>query len=301
MLRDNLNDLVGFIAVAREGSFTKAAAKLGISQSALSHAISGLEKKLGIRLLARSTRSVSTTEAGERLLAKIGPRLDEIGEELSVIGELSGSPSGTIRINAIEHAVKTFIWPKLARALKHYPDLNVEITADNKLIDIVAERYDMGVRLGESVPKDMIAVRISPELQMAVVGSPAYFEKTSIPINPDDLKTHNCINYRLPTFGGIYSWEFEKDQTEISIRLQGQVTFNSSYLAIEAALANLGVAYVPCEMAEEYINKGLLIRVLEDWCPFFAGYHIYYPNRHQPSSAFTTVVEALRYREELAE
>lgn len=297
MLRDNLNDLVGFIAVAREGSFTKAAAKLGISQSALSHAISGLEKKLGIRLLARSTRSVSTTEAGERLLFKIGPRLDEIGEELSVIGELSGSPSGTIRINGIDHAVKAFIWPKLANTLKQYPDLNVEITADNKLIDIVAERYDMGVRLGESVPKDMIAIRISPELQMAVVASPEYFDKTSMPITPDDLKTHNCINYRLPTFGGIYSWEFEKDQLEVSIRLEGQVTFNSSYLAIEAALANIGVAYLPYEMAEEYINKGLLIRVLEDWCPFFPGYHIYYPNRHQPSSAFTTIVEALRYRE----
>lgn len=297
MLRDNLNDLVGFIAVAREGSFTKAAAKLGISQSALSHAISGLEKKLGIRLLARSTRSVSTTEAGERLLSKIGPRLDEIGEELSVIGELSGSPSGTIRINGIDHAVKAFIWPKLASTLKQYPDLNVEITADNKLIDIVAERYDMGVRLGESVPKDMIAIRISPELQMAVVASPEYFAKTSIPNAPDDLKMHNCINYRLPTFGGIYSWEFKKDQDEISIRLQGQVTFNSSYLAIEAALAHLGVAYIPYEMAEEYINKGLLIRVMEDWCPFFAGYHIYYPNRHQPSSAFTTIVEALRYRE----
>jgi DNA-binding transcriptional LysR family regulator len=231
------------------------------------------------------------------LLSKIGPRLDEIGEELSVIGELSGSPSGTIRINGIDHAVKAFIWPKLASTLKQYPDLNVEITADNKLIDIVAERYDMGVRLGESVPKDMIAIRISPELQMAVVGSPEYFDKTSIPITPDDLKVHNCINYRLPTFGGIYSWEFEKDKAQISIRLQGQVTFNSSYLAIEAALANLGIAYIPSQMAEEYINKGLLIRVMEDWCPFFSGYHIYYPNRHQPSSAFTTIVEALRYRE----
>jgi len=297
MLRDNLNDLVGFIAVAREGSFTKAAAKLGISQSALSHAISGLERKLGIRLLARSTRSVSTTEAGQRLLAKIGPRLDEIDEELSVIGELSGSPSGTIRINAIEHAVKMYIWPKLASILKKYPDLNVEITIDNKLIDIVAERYDMGVRLGESVPKDMIAIRISPELQMAVVGSPEYFKKASILTTPDDLKTHNCINYRLPTFGAIYSWEFERDHAEISIRVPGQVTFNSSYLAIEAALANLGVAYIPYEMVEEYINKGLLVRVLEDWCPFFAGYHIYYPNRHQPSSAFTTIVEALRHLE----
>lgn len=297
MLRDNLNDLVGFIAVARAGSFTKAAAKLGISQSALSHTISSLEKRLGVRLLARSTRSVSTTEAGERLLAKIGPKLDDINEELSVIGELSGSPSGTIRINAIEHAVKTFIWPKLAQTLKHYPDLNVEITADNRLIDIVAERYDMGVRFGESVPKDMIAVRISPELQMAVVGSPIYFKKTSIPISPDDLKTHNCINYRLPTLGGIYSWGFEKNQAKISIRLQGQVTFNNSYLAIEAALADLGIAYIPYEIAEDYISKGLLIRVLKDWCPPFSGYHLYYPNRHQPSSAFTTIVEALRYRE----
>ncbi len=297
MLRDNLNDLVGFIAVAREGSFTKAAAKLGISQSALSHAISGLEKKLGIRLLARSTRSVSTTEAGERLLTKIGPRLDEIGEELSVIGELSGSPSGTIRINAIEHAVKIYLWPKLAQILNKYPDLNVEITIDNKLIDIVAERYDMGVRLGGSVPKDMIAVKVSPELKMAVVASPAYLKKTSIPIIPDDLKLHNCINYRLPTFGGIYSWEFEREQIEVSVRPPGQVTFNSSYLAIEAALADLGIAYLPFEIAEEDIKKGRLIRVLEDWCPVFAGYHIYYPNRHQPSSAFTTIVEALRYRE----
>tara|TARA_R110002050_G_scaffold1244_5_gene8825 strand:- start:127187 stop:128080 length:894 start_codon:yes stop_codon:yes gene_type:complete len=297
MLRDNLNDLVGFIAVAREGSFTKAAAKLGISQSALSHAVSGLEKKLGIRLLARSTRSVSTTEAGERLLAKIGPRLDEIGEELSVIGELSGSPSGTIRINASEHPVKMFIWPKLEKILKDYPDLNVEVTIDHKLIDIVAERYDMGVRLGESVPKDMIAVRISPEIQMAVVATQDYFATASIPLIPDDLKKHNCINYRLPTFGGIYSWEFEKEQTEFSIRLQGQITFNSSYLAVEAALAGLGIAYLPYDMAKEYINEGQLIRVLEDWCPPFSGYHIYYPNRQQPSSAFTTVVEALRYRE----
>jgi DNA-binding transcriptional LysR family regulator len=297
MLRDNLNDLVGFIAVAREGSFTKAAAKLGISQSALSHTISGLEKKLGIRLLARSTRSVSTTEAGERLLAKIGPKLDEIGEELSVIGELSGSPSGTIRINASEHPAKMIIWPKLAGILKDYPDLNVELTIDHKLIDIVAERYDLGVRLGESLPKDMIAIRISADTQMAVVGTKQYFDSASIPLTPDDLKRHNCINYRLPTSGGIYSWEFEKDQIDFSVRLRGQITFNSSYLAIEAALAGLGVAYLPHDMAQEYIDQGLLIRVLEDWCPPFSGYHIYYPNRHQPSSAFTTIVEALRYRE----
>jgi DNA-binding transcriptional LysR family regulator len=296
MIRDNLNDLVGFIAVAREGSFTKAAGKLGISQSALSHSISGLEQKLGIRLLARSTRSVSPTEAGERLLSTIGPRMDEIEQELSIIGELSGRPSGNIRITAGEHPAISVIRPKLSTVLHDYPEVNVEVTIENRLIDIVAERYDMGIRLGESVPKDMIAVRISPEIRLVVVAHPDYFKTHDVPTSPDDLKHHNCINLRLPTHGGLYAWEFVHNNEAFSVKVQGQLIFNSIQMILDAALAGLGVAYLPCSMVKKHVESGQLTLVLLEWCPPFPGYYLYYPNRKQPSSAFTTIVEALRYK-----
>jgi DNA-binding transcriptional LysR family regulator len=297
MMRDNLNDLVGFIAVAREGSFTKAAAKLGISQSALSHSISGLEQKIGVRLLARSTRSVSPTEAGTRLLDTIGPRMDEIEQELSIIGELSGRPSGTIRITAGEHPAMSVVNAKLLPILHNFPEINVELTIENRLIDIVAERYDMGIRLGESVPKDMIAVRISPEIRLVVVAHPDYFKTHGVPTTPDELKQHNCINFRLPTHGGLYAWEFEKEQQQFSVKVRGQLVFNSNSMILEAAIAGLGVAFLPCSMVKKYVDSGQLQTELLEWSPPFPGYYLYYPNRKQPTSAFTTIVDALRYKE----
>ncbi len=297
MMRDNLNDLVGFIAVAREGSFTKAAAKLGISQSALSHSISGLEQKIGVRLLARSTRSVSPTEAGTRLLDTIGPRMDEIEQELSIIGELSGRPSGTIRITAGEHPAMSIVNAKLLPILHNFPEINVELTIENRLIDIVAERYDMGIRLGESIPKDMIAVRISPEIRLVVVAHPDYFKTHGVPSTPDELKHHNCINFRLPTHGGLYAWEFEKEHQQFSVKVRGQLVFNSNSMILEAALAGLGVAFLPCSMVKKYVDSGQLQTELLEWSPPFPGYYLYYPNRKQPTSAFTTIVDALRYKE----
>lgn len=297
MIRDNLNDLVAFVAVAREGSFTKAAAKLGVSQSALSHTIKGLEKRLGIRLLARSTRSVSPTEAGQRLLVTVGPRIDEIENEISIISEVSGKPSGTIRITTPEHAVIQYVWPKIESVLKKYPDINLEISFDNKLVDIVAERYDMGIRIGESVPKDMVAIRISPELEMAAVATPEYFKSISRPKIPEDLKNHNCINLRLPTYGGLYIWDFSDGKNDITIRVKGQLIFSSASQIKRACLAGLGIAYLPYDMMKDDVEQGKLIRVLSDWCPPFPGYHIYYPNRREPSSAFTTIIEALRHRD----
>jgi DNA-binding transcriptional LysR family regulator len=294
--RENLNDFLAFLAVARERSFTRAAAKLGVSQSALSHTISGLEERLGIRLLTRTTRSVSPTEAGERLLQNVGPRFEEIEAEIAALSELREKPSGTIRITTAEHAADTILWPKLAKLLPQYKDIKVEIIIDYGLTDIVAERYDAGVRLGEQVAKGMIAVRIGPDMRMAAVGAPSYFAKRSAPKKPQDLVQHDCINLRLPTYGGLYAWEFEKGGRELKVRVEGQLVFNGLPQILNAALAGFGLAYVPEDLAEPYLAKRRLKRVLEDWCPPFSGYHLYYPSRHQTSPAFTLLVGALRYR-----
>ncbi len=296
MPRDNLNDLFAFLAVARERSFTRAAAKLGVSPSALSHTIRGLEERLGLRLLTRTTRSVSPTEAGERLLQTVGPRVEEIEVEIAALSELRQKPAGTIRITAGEHAADTVLWPRLAKLLREYPDIKVEIVTDYGLTDIVAERYDAGVRLGEQVAKDMIAVRIGPDQRMAVVGAPAYFAKRSSPRKPQELTGHNCINLRLPTRGGLYAWEFEKGKRQLRVHVEGQLISNGTSQMLSAAIAGLGLAYVPEDLAQPHLAKGRLKRVLEDWCPPFSGYHLYYPSRRQLTPAFALLVEALRYR-----
>ena len=296
MPRGNVNDLLAFLAVARERSFTRAAAKLGVSQSALSHTIRALEERLGLRLLTRTTRSVATTEAGERLFRNIGPRFEEIETELAALAELREKPAGTVRITTGEHAASTVLWPKLARLLAAYPDIKVEIISDQTLTDIVAERFDAGVRFGEQVSKDMIAVRIAPDISFAVVGSPSCFADRPPPRNPQELIGHPCINLRLPTYGGLYAWEFEKGKRELKVRVEGQLVFNNLGQIINAALAGFGLAYVPEDLVQAYIKAGKLKRVLEDWCPPFPGYHLYYPSRRQSSPAFALVVDALRYR-----
>jgi len=296
MRRENVSDLLAFLAVARERSFTRAAAKLGVSQSALSHTIRGLEARLGLRLLTRTTRSVSPTEAGERLLQTVGPRFEEIEAELEALSELREKPAGTIRITTGEHAAETILWPKLVKLLPEYPDIKVEIIIDLGLTDIVTERYDAGVRFGEQVAKDMIAVRIAPDMRMAVVGAPSYFAKRPPPKKPQDLVGHNCINVRLPTYGGLYAWEFEKDNHELKVRVEGQLVFNRLAQILDAALAGFGLAYVPEDLAEPHLAKRRLKRVLENWCAPFPGYHLYYPSRRQSSPAFALVVDALRYR-----
>jgi DNA-binding transcriptional LysR family regulator len=294
--RENISDLLAFLAVAKERSFTKAAAKLGVSQSALSHTIRGLEEDLGLRLLTRTTRSVSPTEAGERLLRTVGPRFDEIKTELAALSELRDKPAGTIRITAGEQAAETILWPAVAKLLPNYPDIKIEIIVDYGLTDIVAERYDAGVRLGEQVAKDMIAVRIGPDMRMAVVGSPSYFAKRKRPKTPQDLTAHDCINIRLPTYGGLYAWEFEKGGRELKVRVEGQLVFNNTALRLSAVLAGLGLAYLLEDQVQAHLAKGRLVRVLADWCPPFSGYHLYYPSRRQSSPAFALIVEALRYR-----
>ncbi len=296
MPRENISDLLAFLAIAKERSFTKAAAKLGVSQSALSHTIRGLEEGLGLRLLTRTTRSVSPTEAGERLLRTVGPRFEEIKAELAALSELRDKPAGTIRITAGEHAAEAILWPAVARLLPNYPDIKIEIIVDYGLTDIVAERYDAGVRLGEQVAKDMIAVRIGPDMRMAVVGSPSYFAKQKRPKTPQDLTAHDCINLRLPTYGGLYAWEFEKGGRELKVRVEGPLVFNNIALRLSAVLAGLGLAYLPEDRVQAHLAKGRLVRVLADWCPPFSGYHLYYPSRRQSSAAFALIVDALRYR-----
>jgi DNA-binding transcriptional LysR family regulator len=296
MPRANLNDLHAFLAVARERNFTRAAAKLGVSQSALSHTMRSLEARLGLRLLTRTTRSVAPTEAGERLLHSIGPRFEEIDAELQALGALRDKPSGTIRITTGEHAANEVLLPALERFLPNYPEITVEVVIDYGLTDIVAQRYDAGIRLGEQVAKDMIAVRIAPDMRMTVVGTPAYFAKRKKPKIPQDLTAHNCINLRLPTYGGLYAWEFEKDGRELKVRVEGQLVFNNAGLRQRAVLAGLGLAYMPESVTRPLISEGRLIRVLTDWCPPFPGYHLYYPSRRQSSPAFALLVDALRYR-----
>ncbi|TMA98158.1 MAG: LysR family transcriptional regulator [Deltaproteobacteria bacterium] len=293
--RGNVNNLLAFLAVAKEGSFTRAAAKLGVSQSALSHTIRGLEERLGLRLLTRTTRRVAPTEVGERLLRTVGPRFDEIDAELAALSELREKPAGTIRITTVEYAAESILWPALVKLLPQYPDIKVEIIVDYGLTDIVAERYDAGVRLGEQVAKDMIAVRIGPDFRMAVVGAPSYFTRRSRPKKPQDLTAHDCINLRLPTYGGLYAWEFEKNGRELKVRVEGQLVFNGSAPMLKAALAGFGLAYLPEDLVQADLAKGRLIRVLTDWCPPFSGYHLYYPSRRQPTPAFALLVDALRY------
>lgn len=296
MARNDFNDLVAFVAVAQEASFTRAAAQLGVSQSALSHTIRALEARLGVRLLSRTTRSVSPTVAGERLLRTVGPRFEAIEAELAALSELRDKPAGTIRITTAEHAADTVLWPKLEKLLPDYPDIRVEITVDYGMTDIVAARYDAGVRLGDQVEKDMIATRIGPDLRMAVVGSTRYFSKRPRPKTPHDLTLHDCINLRLPTHGGLLVWDFEKDGQALNVRVEGQWVFNSGTPILRAALAGFGLAFLPEDMVERHVSEGRLERVLEDWCQSFSGYHLYYPSRHYASPAFALLVDVLRHR-----
>ena len=297
MARENINDLMAFLAVAREKSFTRAAAKMGVSQSALSHTMRLLEARLGVRLLTRTTRAVSPTEAGERLLKGIGPQFDEIEAQIEALSDLREKPAGNIRISASDHAINSILWPKLKKFLPLYPDINVELIRENGLTDIVAERFDAGVRMGEQVAKDMIHARISPKIRFAVVGAKSYFDEHAPPTHPKDLLRHSCINERLPTLGGFWPWEFEDNGREIKIRVEGQVSFNNSYHGIEAALSGLGLAYVPEDIATPHIRKGRLTRVLEQFCPAWEGYYLYYPSRRQSSPAFVALIEALRHRD----
>jgi len=296
MSRPNTNDLLAFLAVARARSFTKAAAQLGVSPSALSHTIRALEERLGIRLLTRTTRRVEPTEAGGRLLRALGPRFDEIEAEIAALSELRDKPAGTIRITAGEHPADTILWPTLATLLPHYPDIKMEIVIDYGLTDIVAGHYDAGVRLGEQIAKDMIAVRIGPDMRMAVVGAPSYFEAHPRPKQPQDLTQHDCIGLRLPTYGNVYAWEFEKNGREVNVHVEGRLVFNNLALRLSAAMAGLGLAYLPEDQVLSHIAAGRLVRVLGDWCPPFPGYHLYYASRRQITPAFALVVEALRYR-----
>lgn len=295
MQRGSLDDLRALVAVERERSFTKAAAKLGVSQSALSQTIRQLEARLGVRLLTRTTRSVSPTEAGERLLRTVGPRFEEIDAELAAVTELREKPAGTIRITATEYAIDSVLMPKLTKLLRDYPDIHIEMSVDYGLTNIVAERYDAGVRSGEQVAKDMIAVRIGPDMRMAVVGAPSYFKTRPEPKKPQDLIGHNCINLRLP-HDSLYAWEFERGSRELKARVDGQLTFNTTVQLLNAALAGFGLAYVPEGMVQAHISKGRLSHVLADWCPPYSGYHLFYPSRRQSSAAFSLFVDALRYR-----
>jgi DNA-binding transcriptional LysR family regulator len=296
MQRGNLDDLTSFLVVAREGSFTKAAAKLGVSQSALSYTIKELESRLKLRLLTRTTRSVSPTAAGERLLRNVGPRIEEIEAELAAVNELRERPSGTIRITATEYATDAVLVPKLAKLLRNYPDIKIEIISDYGMTDIVAQRFDAGVRDGEQVAKDMISVRIGPDSRMAVVATPSYFRTREQPSKPADLVEHNCINLRLISSGALYAWEFARGAREVKVRVEGQFYFNTTTQMLQAALAGAGLAYLPERLVQSHINKGRLKRVLEEWCPVYPGYHLYYPSRRQPSAAFALVVDALRHR-----
>ena len=297
MRRQNLNDLLAFRAVARERSFTRAAAQIGVSPSALSHTIRALEESLGVRLLTRTTRSVAPTEAGERMLGAIGPHFDGIEAELAALNELRDKPAGTIRITTGMHAAETILWPALAKLLPEYPDIRAEISVDPGFVDIVAERFDAGIRLGETVAQDMIAVRIGPDMRMAAVAAPSYFAERKPPETPDDLARHNCINLGFPTRGGLYAWEFEKAGRAVNVRVEGQLIVNDVSIALKAALDGLGIAYLPEDHVEADIEARRLIRALDDWTPPFSGYHLYYPSRRQQSAAFALLVDALRYRE----
>lgn len=296
MTRASLADLNAFLAVARERSFTRAAAQLGVSPSALSQAMRGLEERLGMRLLTRTTRSVAPTEAGERLIATVGPHLEGIETGLAALSALRDKPAGTIRISCVDHAAETILWPALATFLSDYPDVQVELVVDNILRDIVSERFDAGIRMGERVARDMVAVRIGPDIRMAAVATPEYFARRGRPKTPQDLATHDCINLRMPTLGGVYAWEFEKGSRELAVRVEGQLTVNDIAVIRQAALNGVGIAFMPDDIARPHIDAGELVHVLADWTPPFPGYHLYYPSRRQHSPAFAAFVEALRHR-----
>ena len=295
MLKDNFNDLLSFMVVARDRSFTRAAAQLGVSQSALSHAMRNLETRLEVRLLTRTTRSVAPTEAGEQLLMRLSPHLLEIEQELTALRDTRDRPAGNIRLTAGEHAMSAVLWPVLKPFMAQYPDINVEVTVDNGLTEIVVVRFDAGVRLGEQVAKDMIAVRIAPDMRMAVVGSAEYLQRFGVPETPEQLDQHRCINMRLPTRGGLYAWEFERDGRELRVRVDGQLILNSLPQRIDAAENGLGLVYVPEDAVQDALAESRLVRVLEAWCPAFTGYHLYYPSRRQHTTAFALLIAALRH------
>ncbi|WP_241574698.1 LysR family transcriptional regulator [Rosenbergiella nectarea] len=297
MLKDNFNELQIFLLVAKEGSFTKAAAKLGVSQSALSHAIKGLEERLNTRLLTRTTRSVAPTQVGEKVIACLEPRIADLEQELDSLIQQDGKIAGDIRLSVSEHAARSVLWPKLKPFLRAHPEINIEVMVDNGFVNIVEGHFDAGVRLGESVEKDMVAVRIGPAMRMAIVASPDYFATQSLPQVPNDLQHHRCINMRMPTAGGLYHWEFEKAGKSLRVRVEGQLTFNLLTERIDAALSGFGIACIPEDRVQAYVNSGELIRVLEDWCPAFSGYYLYYPSRKQHRPAFALMIEALRYDE----
>jgi DNA-binding transcriptional LysR family regulator len=297
MQRDDLIDLNAFIAIANERSFTRAAAKMGVSQSALSHKIRRLEARLGVRLLSRTTRSVSPTDAGQRLLEGIVPAFDQITDQLDVLGDLREKPAGSVRITAPQHAAKTVLWPAASKIMRDYPDVEIEISVDSGMRDIVTDRFDAGIRLGEQVARDMIALRIGPPLRMAAVATPAYFAQNGVPVAPQDLANHRCVNLRFTTAGGLYAWELEKDGRELNVRVEGQFISNNADFIVQAARDGFGIAFLPEDYAQEDLEAGRLQRVLEDWCPPFPGYHLYYPSRRQPKAAFALLIEALRYRD----
>jgi len=295
MKREELTDMLWFLAVAEERSFTKAAAKLGTSQSAVSLTIKQLEARLGLRLLTRTTRSVSPTEAGERLLRSLSPHIQEMEAEIDALMAFREKPSGTVRITLSDHALDWIVWPKLRPVLKEYPDIHIELNVDNGFRNIVEERFDAGVRLGESVDRDMIAVRISPDWRLVVVASPDYLADHTPPQTPQDLVGQNCINHRQPHAGGLYAWEFAKDGRDLRVRVDGQLTFNTSMAMVDAALGGLGIAYVPENLVAISIKSGHLVQLLNDWSPMFSGYYLYYPTRRQNSPAFAVIVKALRH------
>jgi DNA-binding transcriptional LysR family regulator len=297
MAIETFNDVLAFVHVVREGSFTRAAAMVGVSPSALSHAVRGLETRLGVQLLTRTTRSIAMTEAGERLFNSVAPRFEDIDAEVAAVKELRDKPVGTIRITSAQHAADSVLWPKLSRVMLDYPDIGVEIIVDYTMSDIVSQRFDAGVRLGDQVAKDMIAVRISPDQRIAVVGSPGYFAWRPMPQSPHDLAGHDCINLRLPTHGGFLPWDFDKDGKSFKLRVTGQWAFSNSSSSVRASLADYGLAFVPEDMVSEYIAAGKLVRVLDDWCQPYPGYYLYYPSRRQSSRALAVVIEALRHRE----
>lgn len=291
----NYNDLLAFMAVAREKSFTRAASQLGVSQSALSHTIRALEARMGVRLLTRTTRSVSTTPAGERLMQNVAPRFQEIEAELTAVGELSDKPAGTVRITTTEHAARTVLWPKLAKLLPQYPDIKIEIIVESRIAEIISERYDMGVRLGDTLTGDTTAVRISADMPVAIVASPAYLAQHPAPKTPQDLIHHSCINLRLMSQGGLYAWELKKGKQHINAHVEGQLVFNEPLQILDAAMSGFGLGYVLEDMARPHLAEGRLRQVLMDWCPAFPGYHLCYPNRSQPSRAMSVLIDGLRY------
>lgn len=297
MARDNISDIVAFLAVAQERSFTRAAGKLGISQSALSHTVRGLEARMGVRLLTRTTRSVSPTEAGERLMHTVGPRLEEIEAEIAAVSDLGDRPIGTIRITAIDHVVDSVIWPRLAPVLEQYPDVRVEISADYRMVDVAADRYDIGVRYGDQIQQDMVAVKLTQDIAMSIVGAPRYFESHPVPLTVADLVRHNCICLRLSGSGGIYAWELRDGDKSVDVRVSGQLIFNGAYQMLAAALSGYGLAFLPQEMTQAHVEAGRLRAVMNDCCPSFPALHAYYPSHRHSSRAMRLVIEAIRYKQ----